>query len=97
MTRTYALRRPRDKDDSPELGFMGGAVSVAVGTLAVAFAKTSFARTTREMTTINRLWKQDMTIAQLKTMALNNQPLPSVVLMKGRLNARGPPVRTATT
>ena len=76
---------------------MSGAVSVAVGTLAVAFAKTSFKRTTRELSTIDRLWKQDMTIAQLKRTALDNLQLPSLVLMKGRLNARGPPVRTATT
>ena len=45
-------RNPKDKDDNPESGFMSGSISVAVGTSAVLFAKKSFWRTTREMTTI---------------------------------------------
>ena len=48
---------PKDDNGLPVAGFTGGATLVAVGTLAVKFAKTSFVRTTREMTTINRLWK----------------------------------------
>ena len=60
--KSIALRKSRDKDDDPMSGFMSGSISVAVGTSAVIFAKRSFNRTTREMTTINKLWKENQTI-----------------------------------
>ena len=57
MGRTFAIRKSNNKDDNPYGQFMEGSVSVAVGTLAVVFAKRSYGRTLREITTINKLWK----------------------------------------
>ena len=55
---SFALRNPKkeEEEDDPMSGFIGGGTTVAVGTLAVVFAKKSYARTTREMTTIIDLW-----------------------------------------
>ena len=52
MGREIAFRKPNNKDDHPKSEFMTGTSTIAVGTLAVVFARKSFARTTREVTTI---------------------------------------------
>ena len=62
----------------------------------MTFAGTSIQRTLREIQKIEMMWAKGTTIKQLQDMADRGEKLPSIVLVKGVIDADGPPVGSLT-
>jgi hypothetical protein len=77
--------------------FLEGSSVIALGVMAVNFARKSFYRTYKEKKLIKSLWAQDMTLSCLKEKAMNGETLPNLVIIPGKLAATGPKVKAITT
>lgn len=90
-------RQYRDEDgqwqtDSPRSQSLEGGTVVAVGLCALAFAAASIRRTGKEKRVIRELWEKGTTIASLRRLADRGKTLPETVLVRGQIQAKGPPV-----
>ena len=100
FTRKTQFRPPRiskdehgkDKKDSPESEYIGGASVVALGLSALAFARLRLRRASTEKVLIQKMWDQHTTVKGLKLAAEAGKTLPETVMVRGWLSARGPPV-----
>ena len=70
--------------------------AIILGTAAMTFALASIKRTLMEMTKIEMMWAEGTTIKQLQEMVDRGDQLPSIVLVKGIIDADGPPVGSIT-
>ena len=100
FTRKTQFRPPRiskdkdgkDKKDSPESEYIGGASVVALGLSALAFARLRVRRASTEKALIQKMWDQHTTVKGLRLAAEAGETLPETVMVRGWLSARGPPV-----
>ena len=83
-----------EEEESPANQALRGATLMAIGMLAINFARLSMKRVSREMPIISKMWEANTTVASLMRMP---DPLPKNVLLRGRLGATGPPVIPLTT
>ena len=84
-------------DGNNPFDLLCGTAMFGIGLISVAFAMRGSTLQRQDISTIEKLWKQNMTISRLKTQALAGKELPDLALIKGRLGARGPNVRATTT
>jgi len=92
------LRAPRPNthgvQDSPASNIVNGASAICLGGAALVFAARSARRVQLEKRLIDQMWEKKTTVRSLRELAERGVALPQMVLLRGRIDADGEPVRS---